>query len=286
MAPKKKGKAKGARLTLKAAKRQLVVTSEGKLHLNLSHMGLITFPKCILQMKDIEELDLSRNGLEMLPETVGVFMQLQQLNVHSNQLQRLPNSLGKLRKLIGINASNNKLTVNGLPEEIRDLKSLRSLNLGMNALEIVPRLFASLTKLEELSLFDNQLRKLPESVAALPNLKRLNMKGNPLDVTDENEQEESTVEKYYFVVHHSELCEECLEHFLISKAHHKQLLRLGQDEEAQLNGVTSEPTTQSGSSIEAMPQSEWRDDDLQEHQDETLVRVDDLQEHQDETLVS
>uniref|UniRef100_A0A8C4X0U8 Leucine rich repeat containing 18b n=1 Tax=Eptatretus burgeri TaxID=7764 RepID=A0A8C4X0U8_EPTBU len=152
-----------------AAQRKLFNTSEGKLKLNLSHMGLIIFPKCILQMKDIEELDLSRNGLEMLPETVGVFTQLQQLNVHSNQLQRLPNALGKLRKLIGINASNNKLTENGLPEEMRDLKSLCSLNLGMNALKIVP------------------------TVASLPNLKRLNMKGNPLDITDENtnEHEES-----------------------------------------------------------------------------------------------
>lgn len=71
---KKGGGAKGKKVTLKMAKNAVRVTTDGHRRLDLSNMGIATFPKCLLKLPDLNELDLSRNQLKKLPDFIGIYL--------------------------------------------------------------------------------------------------------------------------------------------------------------------------------------------------------------------
>ncbi|XP_009896013.2 leucine-rich repeat-containing protein 18 [Dryobates pubescens] len=210
-----KGKAKGPKgkkITLKIAKNSIRIALDGGLRLDLSKMGITTFPKCILKLADVDELDLSRNMLKKIPSTIQKFQNLRWLDLHSNQLEDLPEAIGSLQKLLYLNISNNKLTTKNLPEDLSLLKNLRILNLGLNCLDSIPTTLGSLKELQEIGLFDNALTTIPKSVKNLPNLKKLNAERNPFPDSTEEVQDDSIkrVETLY-LVQEKDLCSSCLE---------------------------------------------------------------------------
>ncbi|XP_066534652.1 leucine-rich repeat-containing protein 18 [Hoplias malabaricus] len=205
----KKEGPKGKKITLKMARKALKITPDGKWRLDLSNMGLNTFPKCILNMIDIEELDLSRNRLKTIPDFIGQFKKIHWLDLHSNYIEQLPKSIGQLEALCHLNVSNNSLGSSGLPEEIGSLRSLQTLNLGMNRLTALPPTMSALSNLKELGLFDNQFTVLPECILVLSNLKKINTKRNPLDHTQGESKDKMSEELY--VMRGEDLCKLCLE---------------------------------------------------------------------------
>ncbi|NWX28894.1 LRC18 protein, partial [Notiomystis cincta] len=212
--PKKKGP-QGKRITLKIAKNSIRVAFNGRRRLDLSKMGIATFPKCILELADVEELDLSRNMLRKIPNTIEKFQNLMWLDLHSNQLDELPAAIGTLQNLTFLNLCNNKLTTKSIPEELTLLKNLRSLNLGLNRLETIPTTLGTLKELIELGLFDNALTIIPKSVKNLPKLEKLNVKRNPLPEFAEEEEPIDTVKRVesLYLVEKKDLCGTCLETF-------------------------------------------------------------------------
>ncbi|NWU95187.1 LRC18 protein, partial [Upupa epops] len=189
----KKRAPKGKKITLKTAKNCLRISSDGRLRLDLSKMGITTFPKCILKLAHVDELDLSRNRLKKIPSDIQNFQKLCWLDLHSNQLEELPEAIGTLQNLFYLNICNNKLTTPNLPEGLNLLKNLRILNLGLNCLESIPNSLGTLKELQEIGLFDNALTTIPDSVKKLPKLKKLNAKRNPFpDLTEQEEHADST----------------------------------------------------------------------------------------------
>ncbi|XP_028651454.1 leucine-rich repeat-containing protein 18 [Erpetoichthys calabaricus] len=207
---KKKAGPKGKKITLKMAKSSIKMTVDGKRRLDLSNMGIATFPKCLLKLADVEELDLSRNMLTKIPEYIEKFQNLRWLDLHSNHIEKIPDSIGQLQNLYYLNLCNNKLTANSIPIEISQLKNMRHLNLGMNEFECIPTTIAALKELQELGLFDNKLTTLPENVAKLPKLKKVNTKRNPFPQPAEEEELDpiKRVESLY-LVHEDKLCVPC-----------------------------------------------------------------------------
>ncbi|XP_066520047.1 leucine-rich repeat-containing protein 18 [Hoplias malabaricus] len=173
-------RAKGRKITLKMVREAVKLTMDGKRRLDLSNMGITTFPKCLLKFCSVEELDLSRNMLKKIPESIDAFVNLRCLDLHSNHLEKLPEAIGRLPNLLELNLCNNLLTTEGLPHSLSHLKSLRNLNLGMNRLETAPSFVSSLRELRVLGLFDNLLTSNPQWLRNLPNLEKLNTKGNPV----------------------------------------------------------------------------------------------------------
>uniref|UniRef100_A0A672Q620 Leucine rich repeat containing 18 n=1 Tax=Sinocyclocheilus grahami TaxID=75366 RepID=A0A672Q620_SINGR len=180
---KRAGGAKGTKITLKMAKNALRVTPDSKLRLDLSNVGIATFPNCLLKLRNIEELDLSRNKLKIIPEFIGQLTGLRWLDLHSNQIEQLPESIGLLGFLLYLNLCNNNLDSAGLSPEIGSLRNLQVLNLGMNRLNALPPTLATLTNLTELGLFDNLFTQIPECLNVLPNPMKLNTKRNPVSYT-------------------------------------------------------------------------------------------------------
>ncbi|XP_026865770.1 leucine-rich repeat-containing protein 18 [Electrophorus electricus] len=210
MAKEKKRGTKGKKITLKMARNAFKVTPDGKRRLDLSNMGLHTFPKCILQLTNIEELDLSRNYLRKIPDFIGQLTSVHWLDLHSNYIKKLPKTIGQLKALSYLNLCNNRLETAGLPADIGNLKSLRTLNLGMNRLTALPPTMAALTNLRELGLFDNLLTTLPEFIGVLKNLTNLNTKRNPVACSQEDAKEVKATECLY-LVREEDLCKVCLE---------------------------------------------------------------------------
>ncbi|XP_062852238.1 leucine-rich repeat-containing protein 18 [Trichomycterus rosablanca] len=209
MAKGKKGP-KGKKITLKMAKNALRVTPDGKRRLDLSNMGIDTFPKCLLKLTGMEELDLSRNQLKTIPDFIGKLTGVRWLDLHSNNIKQLPISIGQLESLCHLNLCNNNLDSAGLPADIGNLKSLQTLNLGLNQLTALPPTMAALTNLRELGLFDNKLTTVPEFIQALPNLKRINTKRNPVAYS-QGDAKDVKATKGLYLVREADLCKLCAE---------------------------------------------------------------------------
>lgn len=204
--------AKGTKITLKMAKNALRVTPDGKLRLDLSNVGISTFPKCLLKLRNIQELDLSRNKLKTIPEFIGQFSGLHWLDLHSNRIEQLPESIGRLASLIYLNLCNNNLDTAGLSSEIGGLGNLQVLNLGMNRLTTLPPTIVALTNLAELGLFDNLLTEVPECIHVLPKLRKINTKRNPVTHTLDGKGCESLqMTGDLYLVRERDLCQPCLE---------------------------------------------------------------------------
>ncbi|XP_026707232.1 leucine-rich repeat-containing protein 18 [Athene cunicularia] len=209
-----KGKAKdqkGKKITMKIAKNSIRISSDGGRRLDLSKMGITTFPKCILKLTDIDELDLSRNMIKKIPSSIQNFQKLRWLDLHSNQLEELPRAIGNLQNLFYLNICNNKLTTKNLPEEINLLKNLRILNLGLNCLDSIPTSLGALKELTEIGLFDNTLTTIPNSVKKLPKLKKLNAERNPFPDSTKSEHADSIKRiQTLYLVQEKDLCCSCL----------------------------------------------------------------------------
>ncbi|OXB74189.1 UNVERIFIED_CONTAM: hypothetical protein H355_014572 [Colinus virginianus] len=212
MAKGKEKGPKGKKISLKTAKNSIRISFDGGRRLDLSKMGITTFPKCILKLADVDELDLSRNMLKKIPNSIEKFQKLRWLDLHSNQLEELPKTVGTLQNLFYLNICNNKLTSKNLPEELNLLKNLRILNLGLNCLDSIPPSLGALKELKELGLFDNLLTAIPNSVKRLPKLKKLNAERNPFPESMEKEEYVDSIKRIesLYLVQEKDLCCSCL----------------------------------------------------------------------------
>ncbi|XP_051474970.1 leucine-rich repeat-containing protein 18 [Apus apus] len=241
---------KGKKITMKIAKNSIRISFDGGRRLDLSKMGIATFPKCILKLADVDELDLSRNMLKKIPNTIEKFENLRWLDLHSNQLEELPKAIGTLQKLLYLNISNNKLTTRNLPEELKLLKNLHILNLGLNCLESIPTSLGTLMELREIGLFDNALTTIPNSVKNLPKLKKLNAERNPFpDSTTQEEPVDSIkrVETLY-LVQEEDLCSSCL-----------KMCRGKRDKQNELTNMMPRPSKKPSFSLLLTPNSSAKD---------------------------
>lgn len=203
---------KGKKITLKVARNCIKITFDGKKRLDLSKMGITTFPKCILRLNDVDELDLSRNLIRKIPDSISKFQNLRWLDLHSNYIDKLPESLGQMTTLLYLNVSNNRLTTNGLPVELNQLKNIRTINLGLNHLDSVPTTLGALKELHEVGLFDNLLTSIPNSISKLPKLKKLNVKRNPFPKPEETSEFLDSIKRLenLYLVEEKDLCGPCL----------------------------------------------------------------------------
>lgn len=203
---------KGKKITLSVAKNCIKITFDGRKRLDLSKMGITTFPKCILRLTDIDELDLSRNMIRKIPDSISRFQNLRWLDLHSNYIDKLPESIGQMTALLYLNVSNNKLTTSGLPMELNQLKNIRTVNLGLNHLDSVPTTLGALKELHEVGLHDNLLSTVPNSISKLPKLKKLNTKRNPFPKEEEPDMFLDSIKRLenLYLVEAKDLCTSCL----------------------------------------------------------------------------
>ncbi|MCH2045077.1 MAG: leucine-rich repeat domain-containing protein [Saprospiraceae bacterium] len=142
---------------------------------------LRVIPESIEYLSELEELYI-RNcyNVRALPKGIGYLQGLKVLELNRLRLRALPSSFGALHNL-------EQLTVNGyaLPntmnwKALADLKQLSYLNLDVSLERIkkLPEAIKSLQNLKHLSICNNKLEDLPMWLADLPKLEILDCGGN------------------------------------------------------------------------------------------------------------
>lgn len=133
-------------------------TPDQVIKLELRKKGLRSFPKEILQFKNLQYLDLSKNKITELPEEIGQLKSLQYFSVARNNLVEFPFQIGELTNLYYLNANNNDLV--GITTGVGTLTKLRNFDLWSNDLEHFPD---ELQNLKELKILDLRAILIPDA---------------------------------------------------------------------------------------------------------------------------
>lgn len=166
--------------------------------LNLSHLQLNSLEglRMIPGIDSMEEIDLSSNELTVITnDSFYGLTQLRSLNLANNNIKKIEprafNTLGGLEKL---NLADNKLT--HIDIAFGRLFNLLELQLENNNIhKIIPNSFRDQKRLERLWLDNNLLEEIatnmfidPEEKRGLINLKLLSLEGNPVTLSEEEEE--------------------------------------------------------------------------------------------------
>ncbi len=138
--------------------------------------GLTEVPRALLRHShSLRFLDLSNNDLTVLPDWIAELTNLEILFSSFNRLVTLPASLARLSCLYMVGARGNALeyvSEMGIPS------SLRWLTLTDNQLESIPDSIAAASKIQKLLLAGNRLTSLPSTLSLCPNLELLRVSAN------------------------------------------------------------------------------------------------------------
>ncbi|XP_028746225.1 leucine-rich repeat-containing protein 40 isoform X2 [Peromyscus leucopus] len=169
--------------------------------LHLQHNELTCIPEGFEHLSSLEDLDLSNNHLATVPAGFALLSSLLRLNLSSNQLKSLPAEISRMKRLKHLDCDSNLLET--VPPDVGSMESLELLYLRRNKLRVLPE-FPSSRQLKELYLGENQiemlgaehlqhlqailvldlrgnkLRSVPEEMALLQSLERLDLSNNDI----------------------------------------------------------------------------------------------------------
>ncbi|KAG7228002.1 hypothetical protein INR49_005623 [Caranx melampygus] len=145
------------------ARRVNATVEEGKDTLDLSNCKLISFPDGVFKVlrsvtENIRVITLADNEMKALTSKFfSTFTQLRELDLQGNVLTKLPDTVGEMEHLTSINLANNSFST--FPDKLSEIGTLERINLEGNSITEIP----------------------VEKLSAMPALKWLNVKSNPLD---------------------------------------------------------------------------------------------------------
>jgi Leucine-rich repeat (LRR) protein/serine/threonine protein phosphatase PrpC len=147
--------------------------------LDVSDNRLTALPASLGRLTQLHRLIVARNSIAELPDSLGQCAGMQELFAFQNRLESLPPTLGRLSRLQFLQLNSNRIAeLDG--ETLGAMRALTTLQLACNRLRALPRLGERLTALTDLNLFGNEFAELPEALAALDQLKTLNLGRNRL----------------------------------------------------------------------------------------------------------
>ncbi|KAH9289822.1 hypothetical protein KI387_033939 [Taxus chinensis] len=130
-------------------------------------------------IRTLEYFEMGSARVERLPASITSQSLLRNLRVCCPSLQVLPTDIGELHNLRALKVESKALT--SFPSSLENLSSLKSLTLNnCRKFNLVPESIARLTKLECLSLYETDVRLLPQGLTCLLNLVELSVMYSPL----------------------------------------------------------------------------------------------------------
>lgn len=129
---------------------EAIKNPDAVIKLVLRKQHLKSFPKEILQFKNLQYLDISKNSIAELSDSIYLLSNLQYFACSKTGLQHLPKEIGKLNNLLYLNFNQNDLE--SLPPQIGNLEKLEMLDLWSNNFETYPSSLSGLKSLKVLDL--------------------------------------------------------------------------------------------------------------------------------------
>jgi len=142
------------------------------------------FPKAVYLMPNLKRITATTAGIKRISSKIKNLTKLEYLDLEQNyDLKKLPENIGDLKNLKTLNLS--VCGLKKLPKSICELTRLEALDLSSNKLTRLPENLGNLTRLKELNLNANKLKSLPESFQKLTQLKALELSQNRLKTLPE-----------------------------------------------------------------------------------------------------
>jgi len=138
----------------------------------LSQLITLGFDSCTF------DNDMDYHKLKYLKNLNELYLGTTYINGGKEYMNELPEDICQLKKLKTLSLYRNDLTT--LPSCISNLKYLEKLNMEMNDLTVLPPEIGNLTRLKILNLNENQLTTLPAEIGNLAKLKELYLEGNKI----------------------------------------------------------------------------------------------------------
>lgn len=133
-----------------------------------------------VSLQDLVSLDLSHNMLSTLNESFTNLTNLSTLNLAGNDFVEVPQEISGLFSLTSLDLTLNKIETLGDENHMLLATSLRTLKMRSNCLDNINGL-VHCTLLEEAYLDSNRLKKIPEKLSCLQNLKILHLYINEIE---------------------------------------------------------------------------------------------------------
>ena len=147
--------------------------------LSFRNAGLDTLPREVFAHADtLEHLDLSGNHFTSLPDEFTRLHSLRRLFLSNNPCEELPRVIGQMPKLEMVVLKScrlNRVAEDALPAR------LRWLTLTDNQLEFLPESLGHRPRLQKLALAGNRLRALPGSISNATALELIRVSANALE---------------------------------------------------------------------------------------------------------
>jgi len=137
---------------------------------------LTTLPKCIGNLKNLENLDLAYNYLTEIPKEIGNLTKLKSLGFYYNKFTTLPSFLKNLTKLEKLELTSNDLIE--ITNPICNLKKLKRIDANFNDITKIPSCIGNLSNLVTLNLRGNKITSIPSGLYKLKKLEVLDMGNN------------------------------------------------------------------------------------------------------------
>ena len=132
----------------------------------------------ICEIKSLEEISLNGNQIFEVPDIINNLENLVYLNLSENNISNLPNTFNKCKKLHQLCLSNNFITD---ITNICKIKTLESLSLYNNQIFDIPNTIFNLENLIYLNLSENCISNLPKTIIYCTQLKELNLSKNRIN---------------------------------------------------------------------------------------------------------
>jgi Leucine-rich repeat (LRR) protein len=156
-----------------------------------NRMTTLSLPICSLPK--LQRLELQRNQISIIPPEIGNLVSLIYLELASNQLTTMPTSMYTMTSLQSISFKDNMLDAylgpvanQGVAIFLKYMESCyhvgftETIYLGDHGLETFPVHLCQQTAVTDLSLFRNNVSKIPSEICWLKNICKLNLRQNKL----------------------------------------------------------------------------------------------------------
>jgi len=149
----------------------------------IMHGEDIVVPEEITSLMQLQAFVCFCSKTILLPSTMfgSISINLQILTLAGNNLTCIPDEIRRLSNLRWLTISGENITDENLSEEVWKLPNLRTLDIYLTRIRIIPPYIKLLTELNSLTLSHNEIEVIPPEIEHLTKLQSLNLSFNKIE---------------------------------------------------------------------------------------------------------